>query len=113
MQRTVMTRLGLASLPAVGLFFASLAAAAQDLPTAKPEAVGLSSERLDRITAKVQQTIDDKRIAGAVTLVARHGKIAYFKSQGSLDRALWNRIAISLRAVPGHYRAAAKSSAAS
>src|SRR4030095_13703811 len=62
------------------------AAAAQDLPTAKPESVGLSSERLERITAKVQQTIDDKRIAGAVTLVARHGKIAYFKSQGSLDR---------------------------
>ncbi|HET8967406.1 MAG TPA: serine hydrolase domain-containing protein [Candidatus Acidoferrum sp.] len=62
------------------------AAAAQDLPTAKPESVGLSSERLERITAKVQQTIDDKRIAGAVTLVARHGKVAYFKSRGSLDR---------------------------
>src|SRR4030095_8740730 len=62
------------------------AAAAQDLPTAKHESVGLSSERLERITAKVQQTIDDKRIAGAVTLVARHGKVAYFKSQGSLDR---------------------------
>ncbi len=62
------------------------AAAAQDLPTAKPESVGLSSERLERITTKVQQTIDDKRIAGAVTLVARHGKVAYFKSQGSLDR---------------------------
>ncbi|HSC46378.1 MAG TPA: serine hydrolase domain-containing protein [Candidatus Acidoferrum sp.] len=61
-------------------------AAAQDLPTAKPESVGLSSERLERITSKVQQTIDDKRIAGAVTLVARHGKVAYFKSQGSLDR---------------------------
>jgi CubicO group peptidase (beta-lactamase class C family) len=81
-----MKRLGLALLLAVGLFLASLAAAAQDVPTAKPESVGLSSERLERITAKVQQVIDDKRIAGAVTLVARHGKIAYFKSQGSLDR---------------------------
>lgn len=60
--------------------------AAQDLPSAKPETVGLSAERLERITTKVQQTIDDKRIAGAVTLVARHGKVAYFKSQGSLDR---------------------------
>jgi len=85
MQRKIMARLGLASLLMVGLFFSSLAAS-QDLPSAKPEAVGLSSERLERITAKVQQTIDDKRIAGAVTLVARHGKIAYFKSQGSLDR---------------------------
>jgi len=61
-------------------------AAAQELPTAKPESVGLSSDRLERITAKVQQTVDAKRIAGAVTLVARHGKVVYFKSQGSLDR---------------------------
>jgi len=69
------------------LVVASVAvAAAQDLPAAKPESVGLSSERLERITSKVQQTIDDKRIAGAVTLVARHGKVVYFKSQGSLDR---------------------------
>jgi CubicO group peptidase (beta-lactamase class C family) len=81
------------AIPECRLLFACLlmvasvaAAAAQDLPAAKPESVGLSSERLERITAKVQQTIDDKRIAGAVTLVARHGKVAYFKSQGSLDR---------------------------
>jgi CubicO group peptidase (beta-lactamase class C family) len=68
------------------LFPSVTAAARQDLPSAKPESVGLSSERLERITTKVQQTIDDKRIAGAVTLVARHGKVVYFKSQGSLDR---------------------------
>jgi CubicO group peptidase (beta-lactamase class C family) len=86
MKRKTMKRLALPLLLAVGLFLASLAAAAQDVPTAKPESVGLSSERLERITAKVQQAIDDKRIAGAVTLVARHGKLAYFKSQGSLDR---------------------------
>ena len=61
-------------------------AAAQELTTAKPESVGLSSERLERITVKVQQTVDEKRIAGAVTLVARHGKVVYLKSQGSLDR---------------------------
>jgi len=74
---------------ALGLVLALLAirgAAAQELPAAKPEFVGLSSERLERITAKVQQTIEEKRIAGAVTLVARHGKVVYFKSQGSLDR---------------------------
>src|SRR5215469_16408420 len=59
---------------------------AQDLPTAKPEAVGLSSERLDRIGAEVQRNIDNKRIAGAVTLVARHGKVAWFKAQGMADR---------------------------
>ncbi len=63
-----------------------IGAAAQDLPSAKPEAVGLSSERLERIGTAVQRSIDDKRIAGAVTLVVRHGKVAWFKSQGMIDR---------------------------
>ena len=65
---------------------AAAALAGQELPTAKPESVGLSSDRLERITTRVQQAIDDKRIAGAVTLVSRHGKVAYFKAQGSSDR---------------------------
>jgi len=70
----------------LGFFVFSVVAFAQDLPTAKPEAVGLSSERLDRISSVVQHDIDDKRIAGAVTLVVRHGKVAWFKSQGMMDR---------------------------
>ena len=61
-------------------------ALAQDLPTAKPESVGLSPERLDRIGQEVQRDIDNKRIAGAVTLVMRHGKVAWFKPQGMADR---------------------------
>lgn len=60
--------------------------AAQDLPTAKPESVGLSAERLERISKTVQRSIDDKRIAGAVTLVLRHGQVAWFKAQGMQDR---------------------------
>ncbi len=74
------------SLLCAAYLVAALASSAQDLPTAKPESVGLSSERLERIAAKVQQAVDQKRIAGAVTLVARHGKVAWFKSQGALDR---------------------------
>ncbi|HVR25611.1 MAG TPA: serine hydrolase domain-containing protein [Candidatus Polarisedimenticolia bacterium] len=62
------------------------AAFAQDLPTAKPESVGLSSERLERIGAAVQHNIDNKRIAGAVTLVMRQGRVAWLKSQGMMDR---------------------------
>ena len=61
-------------------------AAAQELPTSKPESVGLSSERLERISKTVQKDIDDKRIPGAVTLVMRHGQIAWFKAQGMQDR---------------------------
>lgn len=64
----------------------AVVASAQDLPTAKPESVGLSSERLERITKIVQKDIDDKRIAGGVTLVMRHGEVAYFKAQGLQDR---------------------------
>jgi CubicO group peptidase (beta-lactamase class C family) len=58
----------------------------QDLLTVKPETVGLSSDRLERIGAAVQRNIDDKRIAGAVTLVVRRGQIAWFKAQGMEDR---------------------------
>ena len=71
------------------LLFVSLALAAtfaQELPTAKPETLGLSSERLERIGTAVQRGIDDKRIAGAVTLVARRGHLAWFKAQGMMDR---------------------------
>ena len=67
-------------------FFLATFTFAQDLPTAKPETVGLSSDRLERIGKEVQQTIDDKRISGAVTLVIRHGKVAWFKAQGTADR---------------------------
>src|SRR5580700_11289619 len=70
---------------ATTLLFATLAFA-QDLPTAKPESVGLSSEPLERVGKEVQQSIDNKRIAGAVTLVMRHGKVAWFKAQGMADR---------------------------
>jgi CubicO group peptidase (beta-lactamase class C family) len=70
----------------LGFLFLGIFAAAQELPAAKPESVGLSSDRLERIAAAVQRNIDDKRIAGAVTLVVRHGKIAWLRPQGMMDR---------------------------
>ena len=59
---------------------------AQGLPAAKPESVGLSSDRLERIATAVERNIDDQRIAGAVSLVVRQGKVAWFKAQGMSDR---------------------------
>ena len=53
--------------------------------TARPEDVGLSSERLDRIHDAVQRHIDAGSISGAVTWVARHGKIAHLEAHGLLD----------------------------
>jgi CubicO group peptidase (beta-lactamase class C family) len=70
----------------VASFAFASAAVAQEFLAVKPEAVGLSSERLDRIGNAVQHSIDDKRIAGAVTLVMRHGQVAYYKAQGMADR---------------------------
>jgi len=68
------------------LLLTAVAAAAQELPTAQPESVGFSADRLERISKAVQKDIDDKRIAGAVTLVMRHGQVAFFKAQGMQDR---------------------------
>lgn len=52
----------------------------------KPEDVGLSSDRLDRIRNVIEKSIAEDRIAGAVTMVARNGKIAYFEAFGMMDR---------------------------
>jgi CubicO group peptidase (beta-lactamase class C family) len=68
------------------LLLTAVAAAAQELPTAKPESVGFSADRLERISKAVQKDVDDQRIAGAVTLVMRHGQVAFFKAQGMQDR---------------------------
>jgi CubicO group peptidase (beta-lactamase class C family) len=54
--------------------------------TASPETVGLSSERLERISHAIQKSANESRISGAVSLVARRGKIAYFKAFGMADR---------------------------
>ena len=59
----------------------------QGLPTAKhPEDVGFSSERLDRITKLFQADVDKGAIPGAIILVARDGKLAYFHAIGFQDR---------------------------
>lgn len=60
---------------------------AADLPTADPEGLGFSSERLARIKPVIQSEIDKKQYPGAVMLIARRGKIVYFDSVGQLDPA--------------------------
>jgi CubicO group peptidase (beta-lactamase class C family) len=63
----------------------STAAQAQSLQSAKPEEVGLSSERLGRITARLKADVDKGLIPGAIVLVARHGKVAMFEPIGMLN----------------------------
>ena len=57
-----------------------------EVPRAKPESVGLSSERLDRLDAFMQGYIDRGEVAGVVTLVARHGKVAHLSALGHRDK---------------------------
>jgi CubicO group peptidase (beta-lactamase class C family) len=61
------------------------AAEPRELPVAKPEAVGISSERLRRVDDVVRRYIDEKKISGAVTLVARKGRVVHFEAQGLMD----------------------------
>src|SRR5262245_9864461 len=67
----------------------STAAHAQSsaLPEAKPETLGFSVERLKRLDDAMQGLVDNKQLAGSVTLVARHGKLVQQKSFGQQDLA--------------------------
>ncbi len=58
---------------------------AATLPKSSPEDLGLSTERLKRVHALLQRYIDQGEIAGAVSLVARRGRVAHFESQGVID----------------------------
>jgi CubicO group peptidase (beta-lactamase class C family) len=59
----------------------------QPLPSAVPTQVGLSAERLDRLSTTLQSEVARGRVPGAVALVARNGRVAYFESFGKRDPA--------------------------
>ena len=60
---------------------------ASGLPIANPESVGFSTQRLDNLHALIQGEIDNKQLAGAITLLARHGKIVDYRTYGVRDMA--------------------------
>lgn len=60
-------------------------ATAQNLPTATPESVGLSGDRLARATAALQAHVDAGDIPGVVAAVARDGRLVYLKAVGLRD----------------------------
>ncbi|PIT81727.1 serine hydrolase [Limnohabitans sp. 15K] len=67
------------------LVFMSAGICAQNLPTTKAEDVGLSSERLARIGTWMQGEVNAKRVPGAVVMVVRQGKVAYYEQVGQQD----------------------------
>ena len=58
-----------------------------DLTPVKPESVGFSSARLENLHALIQGGIDQKHLVGAVTILARHGKIVEYRAYGQSDLA--------------------------
>jgi len=58
---------------------------ADRLPFAKPEDIGLSDECLQRIAPLIKGYMDRQLIPGAITMVARHGRIAHYEVQGYQD----------------------------
>jgi CubicO group peptidase (beta-lactamase class C family) len=71
----------------LGVLAMNLAQAAPLPRATKPEDVGLSAPRLQRLTETFTADVKAEKIPGAVVLVARRGKIAYFQTFGFQDRA--------------------------
>ena len=51
-----------------------------------PEEVGMSSKRLERICSVMQGYVDQKKIAGLSTMIARKGKVVHFEQVGQMDK---------------------------
>jgi CubicO group peptidase (beta-lactamase class C family) len=73
------------SATAFAIALAAWPASAASVQAAKPEDVGFSNERLQRIHETIERHIAAGDISGAVTLVARRGRIAHFEAHGLMD----------------------------
>jgi CubicO group peptidase (beta-lactamase class C family) len=58
---------------------------APEATAASPESAGFSSERLENLHRIIQSEIDEKQLAGAITILARHGKIVDYRVYGERD----------------------------
>jgi CubicO group peptidase (beta-lactamase class C family) len=71
---------------AVLAVFLTAAPSAGQFTEVTPEAVGLSSDRLERLESVIQDYVDRGKIAGTIDLVLRDGKAAHLESYGMIDR---------------------------
>lgn len=63
----------------------ALAVAAEELTVASPESVGMSGAKLAEVAPIVEKLCAQKKLAGATVMIARHGKLVYFKTFGKMD----------------------------
>lgn len=71
--------------PALTGLLAESGQALSKMPVAKAESVGMSSEVLNRIDERMREHVKAGRIQGAVTAVARRGKVVHFSTHGLMD----------------------------
>ena len=57
----------------------------QRLPQIKPEDVGLSSKRMNRIQTVLQKYVDDDKLPGLISMVSRKGKLVHLQTYGVMD----------------------------
>jgi CubicO group peptidase (beta-lactamase class C family) len=69
----------------LALAASAVPAASQGLPPTSPEAVGLSSSRLQRLDRVMQEYVDTQRVSGLVTILVRNGKVAELAAYGKRD----------------------------
>ena len=69
------------------LFAIATGAIAQGFPTARPEAVGMSSTKLQALKAALQTEVDQGKFPGAIVMIARDGKLVFSEVVGQMDKA--------------------------
>ena len=67
------------------LAVSAIPARGDELPRVKPSAVGMSEKKLAEVDTAVSALVTRKRLAGAIVMVARHGKVVLQKSYGQMD----------------------------
>lgn len=68
------------------ILFLSITSFAQEISTAKPEDLGFSTQRLARLDQMFNSYVTENKMAGSVILVARKGKVGYYKAFGFRDK---------------------------
>lgn len=68
------------------LLLAAGISTAREIPTTKPEREGFSSERLEKLTAHMNQRVTEGVMVGGMGMIARNGRIIYSETYGQADR---------------------------
>lgn len=67
------------------LCLAACLANAGELPVAKPEDAGMSTEKLAKVSAVMDGLVKEKKLAGGIVMIARRGKVVHLQSHGQMD----------------------------